>query len=79
MMGFFERKKELDDVCAWRQIRLIVSLFLMEMIIFTVVAFGCSVLLYLLISLATARGLELGGGLGLALPGRKSTCNWSLP
>ena len=72
MMGFFERKKELGTMYALgAKSGLIVSLFLMEMIIFTVVAFGCSVLLYLLISLVTARGLELGGGLGLAFAGAK--------
>lgn len=76
MMGFSERRKEIGTMYAiGAKSRWIVGLLLSEMIIFSIFAFGSSILLYLIVTIFTAKftanGIKLGGGLGLAFAGAK--------
>lgn len=70
MMGFSERRKEIGTMCAiGAKSSWIVGLLLFEMIIFSMFAFAMSIGFYLVLTVVTAKGINLGGGLGLAFAG----------
>lgn len=72
LIGFAERRKEIGTMYALgAKPRWIAGLLLAELVIFAVTAFGCSLLVYFLLSLVTSHGLTLGAGLGLAFAGAK--------